>query len=583
MTQPSNDDFKHPRISVFWDIATATTQPEARIGKEGLWHSPSGSDWVWAEGYIANRSELLERLGQKEISDDRELVYGLYRRLGIEASRSIAGTLSWLLWDCQSQALVAACDRLSNHSFYYLTVGGRFWIVNQLETLLETPGLPRNPNPRAIVAHLTGSAPLGGETFYESIYELEPGGWMRLQGGALESGRYWQLQPQPLLKLASDEEYAQALRELLFRVIAQHAPPGRAAITLSSGLDSTSVAAAVCQAAPQTSLTALCWAAPELPEADESPYSIDVCRHLDIPWTLIRADQIWPMKSDVGIRSSAATPFYGYYTELIDETLRTAHRQGIPVVFSGMSGDHLFGGNVFAYPDLFLTGRWLELARQIRYHLPRSTMKRSFTQIVRRMILSPLREAYLPGWRIDAKPPIPWLRPPYDALYREHFVQPQQVHRMLPGRLARFRLLSHPSLPYFVREMNRRAEYQCVEFRHPLLDHRLIEFAASLPTTQTFRASQRKIIVRNAMRGLLPPSVLEMWDKIVPGAICHRGLREREQAKVWRLMTDMRAAEMGFVDEMKLRQAYQDYLDGKTEDTFFWYTLTLEDWLRRWF
>jgi hypothetical protein len=115
------------------------------------------------------------------------------------------------------------------------------------------------------------------------------------------------------------------------------------------------------------------------------------------------------------------------------------------------------------------------------------------------------------------------------------------------------------------------------------LDHRLLEFAASLPTDQTFRAAQRKIIVRNAMQGLLPPVVLEMWDKILPGAITHRGLREREQSKVLHLMTDMRAAELGFVDQPRLLQAYQDYLAGRNNSAIFWNTLTLEDWLRRWF
>jgi hypothetical protein len=232
---------------------------------------------------------------------------------------------------------------------------------------------------------------------------------------------------------------------------------------------------------------------------------------------------------------------------------------------------------------LLLTGRWLELARQVRYHLPRSTMKLSLSQVIRRMILAPIRQAYLPGWKGNAAPPAPWLRPSVTELYQTELNRPPERGWMLPGRLGRFHMLGHPSLPRQVEAINRQAERNGVDFRHPLLDHRLIEFALSLPTDQTFRASQRKIIVRNAMRGLLPSSIIDMWDKIIPGAIFHCGLRERERAKAWRLMTDMRAAEMGFVDELILRSAYQDYLDGKTDNTLFWHTLTLEDWLRRWF
>lgn len=525
----------------------------------------------------------MDLLGLLPQSDDRELVYSLYRRYGENAAQYLAGTLSWVLWDSQSQSLVIANDRLGNHSFYYATLNQTFWLASQLEFLLGIDALPRQPNPRSLVAQITGCAPLAGETFYASIHKLEPAGWMRLQPGNQRVGRYWQVQPQPALKLASDDEYAQALLDLLLRVIPGHIPSGPAGITLSSGLDSTTVAAAIRQQAPETRLLALCMVAPEIPQADESLLSAEVSRFLGIPSLQIRADLLWPLSSPQGIQTSASTPYYGYYTELIGETLQAARQRGLTVVFSGLSGDHLFGGNVFAYPDLLLTGRWIELVRQIRYHLPRSSMGYSLPLILRRMVLAPIRAAYFPAWRVDTTPPAPWLRPAYVDLYREHFIRPPKVHRMLPGRLARFRMLNHPSLLSGVELLNRQAESLGLEFRHPLLDHRLIEFAASLPTDQTFRASQRKIIVRNAMRGLLPPSVLEMWNKIVPAEICHLGLRQRERDKVWRLMTNMRSAELGYVDESALRQAYQDYLDGKTDSTHFWHTLTLEDWLRRWF
>jgi asparagine synthetase B (glutamine-hydrolysing) len=182
--------------------------------------------------------------------------------------------------------------------------------------------------------------------------------------------------------------------------------------------------------------------------------------------------------------------------------------------------------------------------------------------------------------------PKPWLRAEHHTLFRDTFARalaPSQTW-ILPGRAQRFRILRDLSIRPVMEQVNRRARLRHgVELRHPLLDHRLFEFAASLPTTQTFRAGQRKIIMRNAMRGILPDEIVDMWGKIYPTAISERGLREREQAKVWALMTNMRAAELGLVDEQRLRQAYQDYLDRKTDNVLFWYTLTLEDWLRRYF
>jgi asparagine synthase (glutamine-hydrolysing) len=583
VTDSLSKDLHTPVLLAYFDISGASAHIEIMSGAQQVWRSGDGGDWVWADGYIANRAEIIGLLGLQGANDDREVLYDLYQRFGVEAANIIAGTIAWALWDSLQQRLVIVRDRVGNHNYYYTSDHRGYWVANRLEALLNIPGLRRTPNPRSVVAQITGLHPLLGETFYESIQELRPGGWMLLQAGKHQEGRYWQVEPQPTLKLGSDEDYAQTLRELLFRLVAEHAPEGQAGITLSSGLDSTSVAVALCHSAPGTSLNALCWSASELPKADESRYSIEVCHFLDIPFTEIRADHLWPMSHPDGIHTPQMMPFYGYYTELLDETFQAARREGSKVVLSGMSGDHLFGGNVFAYPDLLLTGRWLELARQVRYHLPRSTMKLSLSQVIRRMILAPIRQAYLPGWRGNAAPPAPWLRPSVTELYQTELNRPPERGWMLPGRLGRFHMLGHPSLPRQVEAINRQAERNGVDFRHPLLDHRLIEFALSLPTDQTFRASQRKIIVRNAMRGLLPSSIIDMWDKIIPGAIFHRGLRERERAKAWRLMTDMRAAEMGFVDELILRSAYQDYLDGKTDNTLFWHTLPLEDWLRRWF
>lgn len=213
-----------------------------------------------------------------------------------------------------------------------------------------------------------------------------------------------------------------------------------------------------------------------------------------------------------------------------------------------------------------------------------SRLATALWSVIRSLVLGPIVRAYLPGVRRQSSAPAPWLAQQYRDLYRECFdKEPQEPMRMLPGRRQRLEALRSPSLAHLTGEVNQQAMAQGIELRYPLLDHRLVEFAASLPTTHTFRAVVRKIIVRNAMRGYLPDSVLNLRGKIVPTAIYHHGLKERERAKVWPLMTNMRAADMGFVDENRLRQTYQDYLDGRDERSYFWPTLMLEDWLRRYF
>jgi hypothetical protein len=245
-----------------------------------------------------------------------------------------------------------------------------------------------------------------------------------------------------------------------------------------------------------------------------------------------------------------------------------------------MSGDHLFGGGVYPYSDFLVTGRWLELVRQIRVILPYSG--HNLAGLIRNMVLAPIVQTYLPFWR-KVPSPVPWLCKQYYRLYQECFAHLDKGAGMLPGRKLRLKILRDRLLPHLLEMTNLQAAGYEIELQHLLLDHRLIEFALSLPIERTFHDTNSKFIVRNAMRGYLPDDVLKLYYKITPETIARRGLREREQAKVWRLMTKMRAAELGFVDEKALQDRYEGYCNGEHQDETFWYTLTLEDWLRRYF
>jgi asparagine synthase (glutamine-hydrolysing) len=143
--------------------------------------------------------------------------------------------------------------------------------------------------------------------------------------------------------------------------------------------------------------------------------------------------------------------------------------------------------------------------------------------------------------------------------------------------------LRDPLLPQLAEMAARHACARGLEMRHPLLDHRLVDFAARLPASQSFRAGVRKVILRNAMSGDLPEEVSKRRTKVYPTALAHLGLREKETAKVWRLLEDMRCADLGLVDPDVLRDEYRTFVEGRHNRSLFWYALTLEDWLRRYF
>lgn len=532
-----------------------------------------GTCCLWSAGFIANRADLLSFLGAPPSLSDAELAALLYQKEGPAAAERICGPFAWILWDAEARRLVAVRDRIGIYGLYYHEEGETLWLAGAVEPLLAA--LPGRPplNPEAVAAQVNGAVPRAGETFFQGVRALPAGTLLLASRRGVVRQTYWALRPQPLLCLRDDREYAAALEEVLFRVVSGYTAGEPVGVTVSGGMDSPSVAASLRLAVPEVPVRAFAWSAPEIPAADESAPAAAVCEALGLERTWIRADLHWPLCGADGMRTAPGTPFRLFYEEVWEATHRAVREAGLRVLFTGASGDHLFGGDVYSYPDLFLDGCWAELLRQMRAHQRAASL--SPLLLIRGMLLGPLlRQGAAPR----PSPVVPWLRPEWAARLEP---PPAPLRGETLGQTLRLQLLRDPFLPHILEQSTRHAAAAGVSLRHPLFDHRLVEFAASLPATQAFHAGQRKTILRRVMRGRLPDTVLDFRGKIYPSAILARGLRERERPKVEALLAGMRAAEMGYVDGDRLRRAYEEYAAGKTNRSLFWHTLALEDWLRR--
>lgn len=542
--------------------------------------SLTGLHCLHKQGFIANRDELARAVSASQELGDPELLLRCYERYGSGTAEKIAGPFSWILWDGRCRKLIAARDRTGVQSLGFAPAGSEIRVAGSVDALIDGAASRPSWNERALVAHVQGEPPPPGETFYSGIRQLEPGEMLTVTEERCEVSRYWRLAPAPpLLRLRSDDDYAAAYRELLFKVAAEYAADAPAGITLSGGLDSTSLAVALTRAVPASQLTAVRWLAPEIPEADESERSARVGSQLGLADVTVRADHHWTLREG-DLKPPRESPFVHFYALLWDQTFRCARQAGLQVLFTGASGDHLFGCGVTPYADLWLTGRWFELARQLRAD-PRYR-RLSLLATVRNAIVSPILHAWGPDWwRRRWTPALPWLGERFRADYRP--VEPRPSRRLLPGRQQRLEVLGQRFLPQIMAQATASAARCGLELRHPLLDHRLFEFAASLPSEQSFRDGEGKTVVRNALRGALPVEVIEQRGKVEPTSISRRGLAEREQGRVWPLLRDMRAAALGFVDEARLREEYRNYVAGASTSVMFWYALTCEAWLREHF
>jgi len=500
------------------------------------------------------------------------------------AARRVRGTVSWAAWDPRLRRLWICRDRMGRRPVVFARRGGRLVVGDDARAVLAAAGLAATVDLAAAVEHLHGRFPRAGDTYHRQLSSLPPGHLLEATPEGLSVARYWRVEPgRPL----PEAEVVEAVSATLRRVVADHLSAEGTLLSLSGGLDTPTLAAVHRALHPDASIEAFTWTFPGMPEADEEAAAGAVARRLGLRHHRWPASARVTWEEDEDLEPAFDSPFCHYFEALWRRTFQRARRLGFRRLATGVGGDHLFGYGgmgAYAYPDLLLTGRWLTLGRGLAAHARSSPA--SLRRILDVTLARPLAHHAL--WAVLGirRPPgcaaVAWLGAEGRRLLSRNGHAPAGARPpfLLPGRVQRLRMLRHGGVDGFLVEMGRRGAAHGVELCHPLLDSRLFELAARLPSTAFQRAGLYKPVLRDAMAGYLPAVVLERRRKATSQGLFDAGMRGRRRREVEELLTGMRAADLGLVDPTALRAAYLSYLDGGG-DTRFWHALTLERWLRR--
>ena len=226
--------------------------PES-IGERQPLASPGAGTVIAFDGRIDNREDLWEALSvppDERRSPDAALVLRAYDRWGAESPARLVGDFSFAIWDPRKGELFCARDAFGDRDFYYHHGARQFVFSSEINAVLAAPGVPRRLDERAFACQLGALRGLGDQTMYEGIVSLPPAHSLTVgPGTAISRRRYWELSMEPELRLSSDGEYAEALRELIAKAVAARLRSSHpVAVMLSGGLDSSGVA---CVAARQ--------------------------------------------------------------------------------------------------------------------------------------------------------------------------------------------------------------------------------------------------------------------------------------------------------------------------------------------
>jgi len=483
--------------------------------------SQDGGAVIVFNGEIYNHLQIraeLEKLGHKFRSHcDTETVLHAFLEWDTLCFPRLRGMFAAAIWTESGKRLVLARDRLGIKPLYIARRGRDLYFGSELKAILVHPEVERRLSLDGLDCYLATNYVPSPWTLVEGIEKLSPGSWMEWRDGEVRTECYWRLPRevrQPWTMDSAKEELDGLLRDSIREHLLSDVPLG---MWLSGGIDSSTILHYASQASSAPLKTfSISFRGRSF---DETEYIRRVARQhgtehqeLDLsPERDLRgAIEEFARYSDEPSADAGALPVW--FLSKLSKTRTT-------VSLSGEGADELFGG--------YLTYRANRLARAVR-RLPRKAIEWSLAAIRRwpvsdekisveyklkrfleGCLMSPERaHIYWNGTFSDAEKAAILQMPLPDALNSTL----TSLRELIPGEddLAPYLWFDQK---YFLPDdiltkVDRMSMAHSVEVRPPFLDHRIVEFAATLPSWLKIRGSRQKIILKELMKDKLPPSIL---------------------------------------------------------------------------
>jgi asparagine synthase (glutamine-hydrolysing) len=499
----------HRRLSII-DLAPTGWQPM---------RDESGAQALIFNGEIYNYRELRDDPGLADVAwrggSDTEVLVALLARDGLAALPKLTGmfALAWL--DMAGRRLVLARDPFGIKPLHYVWRDGVFAFASELTPLLEIGAARRLVDCRAVYRYLRHAVTnAGGETLFADIREVPPGHALSVpldDPGAFRLAPFW-TPPVDRRWRGTAAEAAEALRALLARSVALHMRADvPVAATLSGGIDSSGIVAAMRQAAPDRMLPVFTFSAPGAP-TDERPWAETLARAARADLRIVDPDGEALAADLDGLIALQEQPFQTSSIWAQARVFRAVRAAGFKVVLDGQGADELLGG----YP-VFRAARLHALLRRGRVDKALALLRAAGPGQAT-LLLQALARVLPDRWRDMARRAIgrPLLPAWLDARYFSGHAQPPAIDIAAPPlRQDLVEAIALTSLPMLLRYADRSAMAVSLENRTPYLTIDLAEFALSLPDDLLIGDdATTKPTLRRALRGLVPDPILDRRDKI---------------------------------------------------------------------
>jgi asparagine synthase (glutamine-hydrolysing) len=577
----------HRRLSII-DVAGGA-QPIA---------NEDGTVWIVYNGELYNyrvlRDDLRARGHVFRTASDTEVIVHLYEEYGVDCLQRMQGMFAFALWDEKRRQLFCARDRVGIKPFYYADTPAAFVFGSEIKAVLADPHVPREVDVATIDTFLTFSFVPGEGTLFQSVRKLPPAHYLLVrENGVARPVRYWDLHFGASVATSFDDA-ARRLRERLEEAVAAHmvsdVPVG---VLLSGGVDSTTILACASKyaTAPLETFT-VGFSGAEF--EDERPYaSLAASRYgsrhhsITVPadgFARFLDDYVWHMEEPVYEPPAVALHFVS----------RLA-REHVKVVLSGEGGDEAFGGYQ-TYRNLLLLEKFkgaagernaARLGRLLGMAARHSSSPRLHKYAP---LLGVPLESYYYSRRSSPFAFFPLHRNqlygPRLAAIADRSGPPELIARLfrsVDDRPILDRMLYVDTMTWLPDDLLVKADKitmaNSLELRVPMLDHSVLEFAATLPGSWKVRGFETKRILKRAFADAIPASIAARRKAGFPVPV-RRWLRDELRDFVHDRLLSERALHRGYFEPAAVRDVLQRLQRGEHVEREVFSLLVLELWHR---
>jgi len=477
-----------------------------------------GTIWVVFNGEIYNYRELRGLLARRghvfHTESDTETIVHLYEDFGTKAVGYLCGMFAFAVWDERRRQLLLARDRLGIKPLYYAQIDGDLVFASELKPILQLPEVKRTLNWEGVSHLFTFLATAPSHSIVQGVRKLEPARTaVAAPGRPLRIERYWDLAFEADER-ATEQELVERLRLLLTASVARHqisdVPVGA---FLSGGIDSSAVVAAMARLSPDRvktfSIGFVENGFDELRHARRVAKAFNTEHHeltLRPDAVQVIEDLAWYLDEPFGDTSAIAT--------YIVSKLAAEH---VKVVLTGDGGDELFAGY----------DKYLVEQRERSYDRVPAVVRKMMAAAGHAMPEGMPGRRFLRHLALDGSRRYLDASTLFHAEEMGHLFQDDALEQLSgcePWAASLSYLhngdgdwlaaAQHCDLNNYLpldvlTKVDRMTMAHSIEARPPLLDHHIVEFAATIPARLRLRDGTTKYLFKQAMRGILPDEIID--------------------------------------------------------------------------